>query len=449
MTMKPRILITGAIAGALGAVLTLAAGAAGDRISGGLLGLLGAAGAGAAGAWIGAQGLGRKVIEHLAHLDPSSAEHPSSTPTPIGLAGLDETLTAARQSLERSSRRQVEFEQVEHLTATLRTLGLPGEPNSSGGEPGLRDRLVAILDAFRRTATTLLRDAEALQEVNGKMASGAADQSETVDRTTTTVEALSDKIDRIAQNAEDAAEACIKARQEASRGLEQLHTVIEGMDRLRSQVEASGRKARRLGDRSQEIGSIVELIRGISSRTDMLALNATIESVRAGEHGRGFAVVAEEIRKLAERTAAATREIGTLVEAIQVDTHESIRALSEEQTQMDQELQRVREAGTALERISEVAEHSARLVAGISRSTNDQVLATQDMVRAMQRISEISHLALQGTEQSRDHIEEICRSCKPFELLPPPEEAAPFERSAVSVSKNWPRKHRVYSERTA
>src|SRR5205807_3612596 len=103
-----------------------------------------------------------------------------------------------------------------------------------------------------------------------------------------------------------------------------------------------------------EIGTIVELIRGISSRTDMLALNATIESVRAGEHGRGFAVVAEEIRKLAERTAGATREIGTLVEAIQADTYESIRALGEEQSEMDQEVQRVREAGTALERISEV-----------------------------------------------------------------------------------------------
>ena len=106
------------------------------------------------------------------------------------------------------------------------------------------------------------------------------------------------------------------------------------MDRLLTRIEANGRKVRRLEDRSTEIGVIVDLIRGISSRTDMLALNATIESIRAGEHGRGFAVVAEEIRKLAERTAGATREIGTLVEAIQADAQESIQALGEEQAEM-------------------------------------------------------------------------------------------------------------------
>ena len=183
---------------------------------------------------------------------------------------------------------------------------------------------------------------------------------------------ISDRIDRISQNADDAAKACENVRHEARRGLDQVHTVIEGMDRLRSRVDVNRRKASRLGDRSVEIGTIVELISGISGRTDMLALNATIESVRAGEHGRGFAVIAEEIRKLAERTADATREIGTLVEAIQVDTHESIQALGEEQTEMEQEARRVHEAGSALDRISAVAEHSARLVDGISRSANDQ-----------------------------------------------------------------------------
>ena len=161
----------------------------------------------------------------------------------------------------------------------------------------------------------------------------------------------------------------------------------------------------RLEDRSSEIGNIVDLIRDISSRTDMLALNATIESVRAGEHGRGFAVVAEEIRKLAERTATATREIGTIVEAIQVDSHESIRALGEEQTEMKHESERIRETGTALDRISQVADHSARLVEGISSSTNDQVIATQDLVRAMQRISDVTQQTLERTTKSRGSLQ--------------------------------------------
>jgi twitching motility protein PilJ len=203
------------------------------------------------------------------------------------------------------------------------------------------------------------------------------------------------------------------------------------MDQLLTRIEANGRKVRRLEERSIEIGAIVEQIRGISGRTDMLALNASIESMRAGEHGRGFAVIAEEIRKLADRTAGATREVGALVEAIQADAQESLQALGEEQSQMQAESQRLRETGCSLDRISQVAERSARLVEGISRSTRDQVQATQDLVRAMQRISDVAQQTQERTGQARAFIRALKQSCGPWRrlaaadpLLPPAGEPA-------------------------
>jgi twitching motility protein PilJ len=414
MTIRTHVMSLGAVAGALGAASTVLAVATLGRNAGGAVGVIAAMAAGTLAARLAAHLIGRRVVAQLSLLDDGSRDQYASQPASLGWAALDDAFDSLGQALASSRRLQAESEAVERLAKTfLGTVEVTkdGTRTAAAGRAGF----AGLIENLRAIAALLLRDAGAIEAVNERMASGALDQSETVTRTTTTVEALSEKIDRISQHAEDAAEACQKSRQEACRGLEQLHSVIEGMDRLRTQVEANGRKARRLGDRSVEIGTIVELIRGISSRTDMLALNATIESVRAGEHGRGFAVVAEEIRKLAERTAAAAREIGTLVDAIQADSHESIRAMGEEQTQMEQEAQRVREAGTALERISEVAESSARLVEGISRSSNDQVLATQELVRAMQRISEVSHRTLEGTSQARDLIRELSQSCAPFQ----------------------------------
>jgi len=265
---------------------------------------------------------------------------------------------------------------------------------------------------FQQLFREIAEIADFLGDSSRRMADGAGDQAGTVSGTTNTVEALSDRIDRISQNSEEAADATEATREEAIRGLGQIQEIVEGMDRLRALVQANARKARRLGERSVEIGAIVKLIDEISNRTDMLALNATIESVRAGEHGRGFAVVAEEIRKLAERTAVATREIGTLVEAIQADAHGSIRALADEESLMDEETRRVREAGSALERISRMAENSARLVGGISHSANDQVLAARELVAGMQRISETARLVLSETRQVRQEAGTLVSRCQ-------------------------------------
>lgn len=447
-----RPFVIGAVAGAIGAALSIGAVARLDLRLGGPLGLIVGALAGGAGAWLAVRAFQTRMIEALAApVDPRGYSSMPSAP-PLGHEELDALVGSLTQSLESFRRLQVEGGELKRLT-----LGSRASMIQDGNLVGwsVKQCVVGLLDELHQTTAQLMRHTAALEVANEQVASGAIDQSETVARATFNVETLSEKIDRISHNAENANEACERTRQEARRGLEQVHRVIEGMERLLHRIESSGRKARRLGDRSVEIGTIVELIRGISGRTDMLALNATIESVRAGEHGRGFAVVAEEIRKLAERTAAATGEIGTLVEAIQADAHESLRALGEEQGEMEQEVQRIRETGSALDRISKVAEQSAVLVEGISRSSNDQVHSAHEMVRAMQRISEVSHLTLEGTNQTRESLRGISVCCERLQPLSSQGAANPAspggDELAVGTSAPRPRLRRSLAagERTS
>jgi twitching motility protein PilJ len=450
MSWRPRVVSIGGLTGMVGALLGAGAVLGLRTELGWLVGLFAGGVAGALGCWLSAERLVRHATACLAAVgdDGDGREMGASglegtRPVPVlGSEAFDAWIAHLREILDHSRRIRAEQAGVFRLVQQL--LGAMTGPGETDGPSGRSDpdregtagSLRSLLDRLRQTALPIDRDLSALEEANERVASGAQDQSEAVSRTATSVEALSDRIDRIAQHAGEAADACERARHEAQQGLDQVHSVIDGMDRLLTRIEANGRKVRRLEERSTEIGVIVELIRGISGRTDMLALNATIESIRAGEHGRGFAVIAEEIRKLAERTAGATREIGTLVEAIQADAQESLQALGEGQAQMQGESHRLRETGSSLERISQVAERSARLGEGISRSTKDQVLATQDLVRAMQRISEVTHQTQERTAQARAFIRALKQSCEPWQRLAA---ADPIPRPAVEPTGARPR----------
>ena len=303
-----------------------------------------------------------------------------------------ELRTRARRDADTVVRVRQQIHEVESLLAQMQSR--PHSEVASRTDLSTVRQLRQLLASVAKvTGVDLQQVLECTEEIarrTQEMADGAEEQAKAVSQTTTCVEQMSSNIDSVSRNADAANEAAVAARESAAAGLELVRGLIRGMDRIRVQMEAGGKKLRTLGDRSQEIGSIVETICTISARTDMLALNASIESARAGENGRGFAVVAEEVRKLAEQTAQAAREVSGLIESIQMETQESIAVMADEREQVETEVRRVNEAGVALERISQTSSESAQRVGEISLATLHQIKVAQEVVLAMQRISEIA-----------------------------------------------------------
>lgn len=254
----------------------------------------------------------------------------------------------------------------------------------------LQQTLGSLLSSAQADFEQVLHDLADIQRSTEEIAAGTEDQSEAVNRTTTYVEQLSLQFDTVAENANAARGAAASAGElaAAAKGLIENH--LRRIEGLRARVEASERKLKALGERSQAINAIVGTIGAISSRTDLLALNASIESIRAGEQGRGFSVVADEVRKLAEQAALATREISALIETIQTETEESIQAMAEQRRDVCEESERMAETRSHLDRIAQTCAASGNGIQEISRLAAQQLHLTQDLVIAVERISDVT-----------------------------------------------------------
>ncbi len=246
-----------------------------------------------------------------------------------------------------------------------------------------------------------------IQVASEQLADGARKQAEEVVNTTAAVQEMSSNIESVANNASVAAEAGQKTKEASDVGNEAVSKVIHGMDRIRENVLAGAKKIKRLGDRSMEISTIVNTIEEISAQTDMLALNAAIEAARAGEHGRGFSVVAEEVRKLAERTAGATREIEKLIGGIQAETNEAVSSMEEQTSDVENESRVVGSAGESLTHIGQATDQAAELINEISLSAKQQVRGAAGVVQAMEFVADIAKQAQAGAEQTKKSTEEV------------------------------------------
>ena len=196
--------------------------------------------------------------------------------------------------------------------------------------------------------------------------------------------------EEVSGNAERSADVARHSVDVAHKGGEAVRRTIDGMNTIRETIQETSKRIKRLGESSQEIGNIVELINDIAEQTNILALNASIQASMAGEAGRGFAVVADEVQRLAERAATATKQIEVLVRTIQADTNEAVVSMERSTTDVVGGALLAENAGAALEEIEQVSNQIASLVQNISASARQQSSAAQNIARNMGVLREIS-----------------------------------------------------------
>jgi twitching motility protein PilJ len=271
------------------------------------------------------------------------------------------------------------------------------------------DNFTKVLERVRKAAIDVSTSANEILIGSESMSNGATQQDQEITNTSSAVEELTVSMKQVSNNAEASAEAARRALDAAEQGNRAVRDTLEGMQRIRASVQATAKKIKSLGDRSLEISEIISVINDITEQTNLLALNAAIEAARAGEAGRGFAVVADEVRKLAEHSRTATKDIAALIKAIQAETNEAVVVMEEGTREVEVGARLADQAGKALEAISSVVRQSAELVQEISLASKQQVRGTEGVANAMQIISNITRQTSQGARQTARTVEQMVK----------------------------------------
>jgi twitching motility protein PilJ len=217
------------------------------------------------------------------------------------------------------------------------------------------------------------------------------------------------RINEVSTQAQESADVARQSLQAAEVGLQAVQNAIGGMNSIRDQIQETSKRIKRLGESSQEIGEITELISDITEQTNVLALNAAIQAASAGDAGRGFSVVAEEVQRLAERSADATRQIATLVKAIQTDTQDAVGAMERSTQGVVEGAKLSDNAGTALTEIDQVSRRLADLLGQISDATSREADLANEVAGNIQHIFAVTEQTGEGTKSTAAQVRELSK----------------------------------------
>ncbi len=266
------------------------------------------------------------------------------------------------------------------------------------------------------------------------VARGAQEQAVSVGKTSEITMQLNDAIQNVAANAVDQSDEAAETVKIVEKSAETVQKTIEGMRTIKERVDFSSKKVQEMGDRSKQIGAIVETIEDIASQTNLLALNAAIEAARAGEHGKGFAVVADEVRKLAEKSAQATREISQLVVNIEATVSQAIGAMKNSADEVEKGVTLAAQADSALEGIKTATESSRESGMDIAAAANKMRSLAEEMINAMNSVSAVVEENTAATEQMSAFSSEVSSSTENIAAISE-ENSASMEEVSASVEE--------------
>jgi twitching motility protein PilJ len=266
------------------------------------------------------------------------------------------------------------------------------------------DELRTLVTTINETSEQVSSSAQETQTTARHLANAAEQQAQQISSATSAINQIVNSMDIVSKDSAESADVAERSVKIASHGAEVVRETISGMDSIRDQIQETSKRIKRLGESSQEIGSIVELINDIAEQTNILALNAAIQAASAGEAGRGFAVVADEVQRLAERSTSATKRIETLVQTIQSDTNEAVNSMEQTTAEVVAGARLAEDAGSALGDIERVSHDLSALIQNISTAAREQSSAATEVSHSMNAIQEITSQTSQGASQTADSI---------------------------------------------
>ncbi len=269
----------------------------------------------------------------------------------------------------------------------------------------LQNAIVKVTEAVQATASA----ANQISSSSEEMAAGAQEQSSQATEVAGAVEEMTKTIIETTKHTSMASEASKNAGQVAKEGGKVVNETIQGMVRISEVVRRSAETVQELGKSSNQIGEIVQVIDDIADQTNLLALNAAIEAARAGEQGRGFAVVADEVRKLAERTTKATKEIAAMIKQIQKDTVGAVESMQQGTEEVEKGKELAEKAGKSLKEIITGAENVVDIISQVAAASEEQSSTSEQISRSIESISSVTQESASGVQQIAHATEDLNR----------------------------------------